>query len=294
VSALNLMALPRKNYNMKRITIAKETLQIIEAGQYQSSNGSMIDISSSLKKCVSQTHYFDPERLIQIKKDILKSEKKYQTTEFEVKNETTLTGMERLSSLEGIKKIGVLNFASAKNPGGGFLNGAQAQEESLARSSGLYSSLLEAREYYEQHRSQKSCLYSDRMIYSPGCPVFRRDNGQLLDKPYLVDFITSPAPNAGVVMRKEPQNVNQIQTVLFERGSKVLGLFAHYGCDSLVLGAWGCGVFRNDPTMVAEMFYQLLGPKGVFFGRFKSVLFSVLDHSKTTKIYLAFKKRFQS
>jgi uncharacterized protein (TIGR02452 family) len=277
---------------MKRMTIAKDTLRILEEGQYHSSKGTLIDVANDLKKCLSHTTYFDSETLVQIRDKILKQDKIYPTTEFEVKNETTLTGTERLSKLNGI--IGVLNFASAKNPGGGFLTGAQAQEESLARSSGLYRSLLKGAEYYEQHRLQKSCLYSDRMIYSPGCPVFRQDNGKLLDKPYVVDFLTSPAPNAGVVKKQEPTHLDSIEDVLLERGSKVLGLFAHHGCEYLVLGAWGCGVFQNDPAMVADMFYKFLSPKGVFFGRFKKVLFSVLDKSKDEKIYLEFKKRFMS
>ncbi len=277
---------------MKRMTIAKDTLRILEEGQYHSSKGTLIEVANALKKCLSHTTYFDSETLVHIRDNILKQDQIYPATEFEVKNETTLTGTERTSKLDGI--IGVLNFASAKNPGGGILKGAHAQEESLARSSGLYRSLLKGREYYERHRLQKSCLYSDRMIYSPGCPVFRQDKGNLLDKPYLVDFLTSPAPNAGVVKRQEPTHLNSIEEVLQERGSKVLGLFAHHGCDCLVLGAWGCGVFQNDPAMVAEMFYNFLSPEGVFFGRFKKVLFSVLDKSKDEKNYLEFKKRFMS
>ena len=277
---------------MKRITIAKNTLQILDNGQYALSDGRIIGIAKSLKKCLAQTHYFEPEPLVSIKETLLKQDKPYAKTEFEVNNETTLTGMESLSRLPELPKIGVLNFASAKNPGGGFLNGAHAQEESLARSSGLYYSLLKARNYYAQHRSQKSCLYSDRMIYSPDCPVFRRDNGELLNESYQVDFITSPAPNAGVVIRNEPQNADKIQEVLVERGAKVLGLLAHFGCHSLVLGAWGCGVFRNDPAMVADMFYQLLGPGGPFEGHFQQVRFSVLDRSKAETTYLEFKQRF--
>jgi uncharacterized protein (TIGR02452 family) len=193
---------------------------------------------------------------------------------------------------EEFKKIGVLNFASARNSGGGFLNGAQAQEESLARSSALYSSLLRCPEHYSFHRSERSLLYSHRIIYSPGCPVFITDDGTLLEKPYLVDFITSPAPNAGEIWRQQPEDVNKISEVLYERGSKLLSLAVFHNCDALVLGAWGCGVFRNEPSMVAQMFSDFLLPGGKFWGRFKSVLFSVLDSSSEQKIFTEFHQRF--
>lgn len=203
-----------------------------------------------------------------------------------------LVGAERLANSQKVSKIGVLNFASAKNPGGGFLEGSQAQEESLARSSGLYHSLLKCPEYYSFHRGEESLLYSDRIIYSPNCPVFRTDSGTLLDRFYTVDFITSPAPNAGAIAINQPENTARIPEVLRDRGKKVLTIAGDRGCDALVLGAWGCGVFRNDPSMVAQMFADLLLEKGELAGKFKTVLFSVLDTTKTQKIIAEFNSRF--
>ena len=52
---------------------------------------------------------------------------------------------------------------------------------------------------------------------------------------------------------------------------KIAWLAAHHRCDVLVLGAWGCGVFRNDPDMVAGIFRELLGPDGRYWGRFQKV-----------------------
>ena len=62
------------------------------------------------------------------------------------------------------------------------------------------------------------------MIYTPRCPVFRRDSGELLPEPYYVDFITSPAPNAGVIRRNDPERVEEIPEVLMTRSAKLLGL----------------------------------------------------------------------
>jgi uncharacterized protein (TIGR02452 family) len=277
---------------MKRIAIAQNTLEILEAGYYISQSGDRVDLTRELASCLDGTTYYDPDILSNIKQEVLSSTPQFSTTEFEVRNETTLMGGERIARTEKFQKIGVLNFASAKKPGGGFLNGAQSQEESLARSSALYKSLLKCPDYYDFHRSERSLLYTDRMIYSPSCPVFKNDDGTLLERPYCVDFITSPAPNAGMIFQNQPEDAGKIEAVLQIRGSKVLSLAAYRGCDALILGAWGCGVFQNNPSMVAQMFADLLLTKGQFWGRFKSVIFSVLDTTKQQSIFPEFHKRF--
>jgi uncharacterized protein (TIGR02452 family) len=130
------------------------------------------------------------------------------------------------------------------------------------------------------------------MFFSPQCPVFRSDDGVLLEQAYFVDFITAPAPNAGAVMKNQPSLVAQIEGVLKERASKLLSLAAHHGCEVLVLGAWGCGVFRNDPVMLAGVFRELLEPDGPYWGRFRKVVFAVLDTSRSQRTYQAFLERF--
>lgn len=278
---------------MNRIAIARETLKILDTGYYHLPNGQRVDIDRALNSCLAQTEDYDPDRLSAIAQKFSSRPRQFAKTEFEVRNETTLTGAERMARSRRFQKIGVLNFASAKNPGGGFLKGAQAQEESLARSSALYKSLLKCPQYYEYHRSQRSLLYSNRIIYSPGCPVFRRDDGTLLEQPYFVDFITSPAPNAGAIWRHRSQEGDRIREVLYDRGFKLLSLAGDRGCDALVLGAWGCGVFKNDPSMVAQMFADFLLPDSQFWGKFKSVIFSVLDSTKQQTIFPQFKHQLQ-
>src|SRR5260370_38640775 len=110
-------------------------------------------------------------------------------TNVEVANETTFRGLSRLSASGG--HIGCLNFASAKNPGGGFLSGAQAQEEALARSSALYPCLLRAPDYYERNRANHSAIYLDLVIFSPLVPFFRDDSAALLERPALAAVITA-------------------------------------------------------------------------------------------------------
>ncbi len=279
---------------MRRKQIAHDTVAILERGSYQNATGRTVEVAALVRRCVENTRCHDPELLSDVREQLLAQPAACPATQFALANETTLQGAERLAGLGVYQKIGVLNFASAKNPGGGFLGGAHAQEESLARSSALYKSLLQCRHYYDHHRAQESCIYSDWMIYSPRCPVFRRDDGTLLEQPYLVDFITSPAPNAGAIQRNEPEALPQIPIALHERSAKLLALAASQPCDALVLGAWGCGVFRNDPRMVASAFFEHLAEGGAFWGRFAFVLFSVLDTSESQRIYKAFERQGNS
>ena len=280
---------------MDKKQIAGQTLKILEKESYHSPKGKTIDLSDDLERCIENTECYLPEDLRVIRnrqEDESEPARQSEETDFEVKNETTLEGSRRLALNEGYEKIGVLNFASARNPGGGFLKGAQAQEESLARSSGLYFSLKQCSGYYEYHRSHRSALYSDRMIWSPGCPVFRTDEGNLLNRIYKVSFITSPAPNAGAVRRNEPENVQDIKPVLRRRSAGILGLALYHGCNAIILGAWGCGVFQNNPQRVAKIFRNHLGPTGSYHNKFKMVLFSVLDKSRDKKTIQPFREMF--
>jgi uncharacterized protein (TIGR02452 family) len=276
----------------ERVTIAKETVGIIESGAYRNSKGDLIELRGRIDACVRSTKLLLPDELERLVASVLSTAPKFEHTAFEVRNETSLEGAVRLVRSGSFVRTAVLNFASARNPGGGFLNGSQAQEESLARSSALYASLTSCFEFYDFHRRLDSLLYTDRMIYSPDCPVFRDDSGALLDAPHVVDFITSPAPNAGAVKHNTPAEVALIPAVLNVRAAKLLALAASRDCDALVLGAWGCGVFKNSPQQVAETFRDLLAPVNAFSGRFKHVLFSVYDGADGAPAFAEFMKAF--
>jgi uncharacterized protein (TIGR02452 family) len=275
------------------VIIAEETLAAFERGYYTNADGARVDVAAPLTACLDATREYDPDELARLRDQVLARQESAATT-FAITPETTLEGSARLVASGRYQRIGVLNFASARHPGGGFLTGALAQEESLARSSGLYLSLLKCPEYYVFHRAQDTSLYSDRMIYSPACPVIRDDEGHWLPGPFAVDFITSAAPNAGAVMRNEPRNRARIAPTLAERASKVLALAAHRECDALALGAWGCGAFGNDPVMVARVFYDLLRPDGAYGRSFRHVLFAIFTTKREQANYNAFTKQFAS
>jgi uncharacterized protein (TIGR02452 family) len=278
---------------MKRSTrmgLAKETVEIVDRGSYQSPKGKQVKIKDAVAACLSGTRLHSPEALEEIRREVRSQPCAFAETSIEVVNETTLSGISRLLGM-GESRIGVLNFASAKNPGGGFLNGSEAQEESLARSSALHASLLKAWDFYEKHRNSPSLLYSDSMIASPACPVFRDEEGALLEEPQLADFITSPAPNAGAAADNRPEDLPLIPETFRRRSEYVLSLAAAMQCECLVLGAWGCGVFRNDPALVAGVFRNWLKDES-WHGRFKRVVFSVLDRSAEQEAFKAFDTAF--
>ena len=130
------------------------------------------------------------------------------------------------------------------------------------------------------------------MILSPEVPVFRNDNGDLLAEPYLLSILTSPAVNAGAVTKNEPSKIPAIRATMSSRITKVLAVAAHHGYEHLVLGAWGCGVFRNVPNDIASLFADALMLDERFQGRFQSVTFAVLDGTDDTRIVTPFQQRF--
>lgn len=209
-------------------------------------------------------------------------------TRFEVTGESSLEAARRLAD----GPVAVLNFASARNPGGGYLNGAQAQEEALCRASALHTCLLAARGFYDHHRADRDPFYTDRMIHSPGVPVFRDDRGRLLTEPYLAGFLTAAAPNAGVIRRTAPERAAEVPGALAVRAERVLETAAAHGYRRLVLGAWGCGVFQNDPARVAGAFRAALGPGGRFARTFDHVVFGVLDRTPGAVVREAFVRAF--
>jgi uncharacterized protein (TIGR02452 family) len=291
----------------QRAKVAEETIsilersanEILERGDYEVA-GHRVSIRSEIDRCNQQTQLFSPADLDKLVGQV--SPQLSQTTTFQVRNETTLQGAQRLWETGHYSKIAALNFASAKNPGGGFRSGSEAQEESLARNSALYSSLLMAPSYYEYHRAHRSALYSHHMILSPGCPVFRNDDGALIPS-YPITFITSPAPNAGAIQafaqasanaNNSPGSAGQLLPTLQARALRILTIAAHTQAEALVLGAWGCGVFRNDPLVVAQVFAELIQPSGIFANCFETVVFSVLDRSAAQSTYGAFADLFSA
>ncbi|MCZ4124429.1 TIGR02452 family protein [Streptomyces sp. H39-S7] len=266
--------------------IARHTQGIVGAGWYQAPSGREVPIAAAVARAVGGTRLFGPEPVV-----VPAMSGPPADTAFGVTAESSLQAARRLKNASD-EPVAVLNFSSARNPGGGYLNGAQAQEESLCRASALYACVVSAPEFYAAHRADRDPFYTDRVIHSPGVPVFRDDRGALLEQPYEAGFLTSPAPNAGVITRTLPERVDRIPSALLSRAERVLEVAAAQGYRRLVLGAWGCGVFQCDPAQVADAFHRLLTGTGRFAGRFGEVVFAVLDRHPDSPTRAAFAARF--
>jgi uncharacterized protein (TIGR02452 family) len=169
---------------------ARQTEQIVAAGAYRTPAGREVALAAAIEAARDGTWMYGPGPL-----EVPPAPSA--DTFIEVTGESSLQAARRL----GAGPVAVLNFASARNPGGGYLNGAQAQEEALCRASALHTCLLRAREFYEHHRTHRDPFYTDRVIHSPAVPVFRDDRGALLDESFAAGFLTAAAPNASVVRR---------------------------------------------------------------------------------------------
>ncbi|WP_437686052.1 TIGR02452 family protein [Sorangium sp. So ce176] len=274
---------------MKLTSVAADTVQIGSRGEYTSPSGATVHIRDRVLAAVKGTVLYRPGSL-----DAWEPKARLDRPPvIEVTGETTGAAGRRLVEREGEARVVALNFASAKNPGGGFLRGAKAQEEDLARCSALYACLVEQREYYDQNRASGSFLYTDHLIYAPEVPFFRDEQHALLERPFALSIITMPAPNAGEALRRDGSVDQDIRATLERRAAMVLAAAGAHEHRCLVLGAWGCGVFRNDPREVADVFAQALDhPR--FRGAFSRVVFAVYDRGDDQPNYRAFRERFAS
>lgn len=206
----------------------------------------------------------------------------FSETIVQVANETTLGASKRL--VDGGKRPLALNFANGSETGGGFLRGATAQEEALCRSSALYATLVDD-PMYDFHRKRELWAESSEWaILSPNVPVFRNDSGMELNEPWQLSFITCAAPYAPSV--GHPMSGD----LLRGRIVRVLSIARAFGYAELVLGAWGCGAFGNDPRRTARDFRSAL--EGEFVGAFSEVVFAITDWSPERRFLGPFRDTF--
>jgi uncharacterized protein (TIGR02452 family) len=268
----------------QRARIAAETMEILDRGSY-TLDGRNISLSEGLSESCDNTLLYTPDDLDQLIASLRPADPV--RTSIGVSNCTTFAAARRLLA-DGFSDPLCLNFASAKNPGGGFLSGSQAQEECLARASGLHASLVTQMPYYDVNRNCTTSLYTNHAIYSPCVPVFREDDDSFLDSPYQVSIVTSPAVNAGAVRKNESENIPKIEETMRHRIDSVLAIARQHGHQALVLGAWGCGVFANALADIARWFRDALTSRPIFFGAFHRVEFAVLDFADGTPTFDAF------
>ena len=223
-----------------------------------------------------------------------------------VTRHSTFEAAQKLHIAHPEKRIAVLNFASATNPGGGVKSGSSAQEEALCRCSTLYPALDQERmwkQYYRINRAERNALHSDACIYSPDIIVFKTPNAFPAIMPseewFAVDVISCAAPN----LRSNPNNQYNIEfggavsvtddmlyQIHLKRARHILAVVAANKADILVLGSFGCGAFANDPRAVARAFSDALKEYASYFD---TVEFAVYCRPYETENYQVFYDAFR-
>lgn len=202
------------------------------------------------------------------------------------------------------KKVCVLNFASATNPGGGVVNGSSAQEECICRCTTLYPCLNTDtmwQSFYAPHRKLGNPLYNDDCIYTPNVCVFKSDTSFPESLPqeewWSVNILTCAAPN----LRERPSNAMnpcagnkaakvtpaELEKLLTSRIQRIFEIAANNDNDVLILGAFGCGAFRNPPEIVAKGFYEVMQE---FLCCFDTIEYAVYHTERELANYETFKK----
>lgn len=199
-------------------------------------------------------------------------------------------------------KTAVLNFASATTPGGGVTKGSSAQEESLCRCSTLYPTLTNERcweEFYLPHRENLNPLHNDDIIWIPDVVVFKDDDYNKLDRNEWkeISVITCAAPNLREKNvdifnvdepLKKPITDKELFDIHYKRAMKIFAVAAKKQIENLVIGAFGCGAFKNDPCVVAKAWKKAIED----FNYPMIFEFAIYDN-KYSNNYEVFKKVFE-
>ncbi len=253
----------REEKKQKNIAELDETLGICEAGCYEK-DGRRIELGITPEQ-MSEVHVFLPDEIT----DIAVKETEAGPCAYSCENKGALSlareKFEDPSYDNGSEggKILLLNLASAVRPGGGVRDGMNGQEEDLCRKSTLLMSLESdaAKPYYEYNNGLNTRMGSDAVMISPCVAVFRDEKGELLDKPFTISVITCSAPN--VRFGFEGRSEDEYREMLYERIEGILRCAASLGYRNIILGAFGCGAFKNDAALVSDFFYRALtGPAG--------------------------------
>lgn len=188
------------------------------------------------------------------------------------------------------QRTAVLNFANFHHPGGGVVNGARAQEESICRCSTLYpclSSEAMMAAFYLPHRADRDHRYTDDCIYTPGVTVFKSDTDRPALVPesewYQVDVITAAAPN--VAYLDEDPTPEELRALHISRLTRILDVCAQQGAEVVILGAFGCGAFGNDPEVVSRAMAEVVAR---YRHAFRTIEFAVLSGTTPTRNYATF------
>ncbi|KAJ7216403.1 hypothetical protein GGX14DRAFT_391232 [Mycena pura] len=293
--------------------IARDTLAAVSRGSYITDFGAESHAIPDLSTVPDSATYFPPDSFADWAQPSQRDAQPVRPTAIVLCKASTLEGVRFcLSPRAGdapaaASRPAVLNFASATSPGGGFLWGARAQEETLARSSNLYSALSSdaAAPFYAAHSASDDARYSHAMVLVRGVRFARDDAGAWVP-PADADVLTSAAVNVralraalqrrGALARGEEQALPadaaaDVAAAMRERMARILCALHRARAEALVLGSFGTGAFGNDVALVAQMWAELLvGERAPFRDVFRRVVFAIIDRGTWSEFREVFRR----
>ena len=270
----------QRAYSMVRELRAQEyrnTIEIVNQGFYTTEAGRCV-VFPDLSRMEHETAFY--RNAFSVKEVPIREE----PTRFEVHNVDCLD--EGLRLTRAGYRPAVLNMASRSMPGGGVINGVGAQEETLFRRTNLFRSLYQFTDALVPGRQLIPVREGERYpldrnfggVYTPDALLFRESESagyKLMERPERLSFIAVAGIN-----RPEMKDATHLADSMVE-GTKnkirtILRIGLRHGHDSLVLGALGCGAFRNPPSHIARLFHEVFD-EPEFRNKYRLVSFAILD-----------------
>ena len=258
-----------------RMEIYRETIKIVQEGRYQA-GATSVALPEPGQMMADTVLYVNPGKV-----DV---PRQAQATLVEVVESDSLLAGKKL--LEEGYNPAVLNFANRQTPGGGVMHGAGAQEENIFRRSNLFMSLYQFHYHgvdlgIPQRGEQYPMDRNTGGAYTPSVTVFRgleTDGYPLLEHPYSLGIVTVAAMNRPAL--KSPDRIaDYLVEPVREKIRTIYRIALKHGHDAIVLGAWGCGAFKNPPQHIAKLFHEVM-EEDEFANRFKKVVFAIVDRKK--------------
>jgi uncharacterized protein (TIGR02452 family) len=267
-----LLQIPRQ----QAAALGQSALAAISAGTHLDAAGQPVDWGAAVAAAVAAKRSLPPDAVLPQEEP-----PEFIVTAVQVVNESTHAAARRLTTTD--RRVVALNFANGIHPGGGFQQGNRGNESVLCRSSALFAT-LSGDPMYAAHAARPLPDSTDWTILSPDVPVFRADDGTPLDQPWSLAILTCAAPYAPKLGQETAADLMQT------RIRRVLAIARAHRYTGLVLGAWGCGTYGNDPARIAAIFHEALQEQA---GAFQAVVFAIADWSPERRLLAPFAAEFQ-
>lgn len=227
--------------------MTKEEIAALAAEHEKQMNDQYLE---EIVKAITSCRIYMPEGMEDRKSQPVKSRQMFI-------NEDTVNALFSIRDYEKASPVCILNFASFKFPGGMYMNGSYAQEEALCHSSTLYNVLSGFENktgYYEFNRKNLNRgLYQHRAVYAKDILFF---DPLKKDGPLHADVLTCAAPNRSIMEKYHSFTGEENSRTLKERIGFIRQIAERNGVKTLILGAWGCGVFRQDAKEIAKLMHE--------------------------------------